>query len=92
VLVDLDVVNGHKPAAYFSRGEGGSFYSALAAEEERENAGASSRPLDESPSHTLPHSLANKPTRLTEEDEELERELREREEERSRRSNARGGS
>lgn len=40
MLVDAEVVDGIKPAVYYSRGEGGAFYSALAAEEELENSGA----------------------------------------------------
>ncbi|KAF8331878.1 P-loop containing nucleoside triphosphate hydrolase protein [Cantharellus anzutake] len=34
VLVDLATVKGERPASYWSRGEGGAFYSALASEEE----------------------------------------------------------
>lgn len=36
------MVEGKKPAAYFSRGEGGAFYSALAAEEELDSSRSAS--------------------------------------------------
>jgi hypothetical protein len=79
VLVDSDVVQSKKPAAYFSRGEGGAFYSALAAEEELHSTSTTGRPTN-----TLAGGLS--------EEEELARDVDAREDERIRRVNPRGGS
>ena len=80
------MVNGEKPAAYFSRGEGGAFYSALAMEEElnwnstQTNGGSASQ------------SSATAETVELSEDEQLTRDVETREDERNRRVNARNGS
>jgi hypothetical protein len=81
VLVDSAVVEGKKPAAYFSRGEGGAFYSALAVEE-----------LDSNPTNRGLKSQSSTSAAGLSEEEELARDVAAREDERNGRVNARGGS
>lgn len=86
VLVDSAVVGGEKPAAYFSRGEGGAFYSALAMEEE----------LNWNPTQTnggpTSQSSGTAETGELSEEEQLARDIEAREDERNRKVNARNGS
>ena len=81
MLVDSAVVEGKKPAAYFSRGEGGAFYSALAVEE-----------LDSNLTNRGPRGHSSTGVAGLSEEDELARDVAAREEERNRRVNPRGGS
>ncbi|KAF8315875.1 P-loop containing nucleoside triphosphate hydrolase protein [Clavulina sp. PMI_390] len=90
VLVDHEVVQGLKPAMYFSRGEGGAFYSALAAAEE-EVFGPSSSSSSSAAKTVTTGEDEGKLRGAEEEDEELRREVAAREDERNRKVDARGG-
>lgn len=94
-------MDGVKPAAYYSRGEGGAFYSALAAEEDADllaNPSLSATSTFSS-SSVSPFVSSTPKTRevlrkseVDEEDKELAKEVDARENERNRRVNPRGGS
>lgn len=89
MLVDSAVVDGLKPAMYYSRGEGGAFYSALAAEEELATSTDTSAPTASADLHRR----AEHANEAREEgEEELARDVDVREEERNRKVNAREGS
>lgn len=77
--MDSAVVEGKKPAVYFSRGDGGAFYSALAAEEELDSKSTTSYRTNE------PAGIESS------EEEALAADVDTREDERNRKINARGG-
>lgn len=87
MLVDSAVVDGEKPAMYYSRGEGGAFYSALAAEEEL---ATTSGQQDGKLAST--HRTRGAPEDASEDEGELFRDVDAREEERNGNINARAGS
>lgn len=87
-------MSGSKPAAYYSRGEGGAFYSALAAEEEADAASDLTLPSSSSTNSSSSAVRNSNEDALfqDETEEELTRDVEAREAERARRVNPRGGS